>query len=96
VRLLQLRQYARLSAQIPAEAVVDPLMVEVLARRQKRGSGKTGGMTIAEFWRAVARLGGHQGRHSDGPAGWRTIWKGWCYLSDLTEGARLFSQEPPH
>jgi hypothetical protein len=101
VRLLQLRQYARLSAQMPAEAVVDPLMVQTLARKQKRWSGKSGSsssssMTIAEFWRAVARLGGHQGRHSDGPAGWRTIWKGWCYLSDLTEGARLFSRDSIH
>lgn len=90
VRLLQLRQYARQSSELPAQAVVEPLMVEVLARRQKKNAKS---MTISEFWRAIARLGGHQGRQSDGPAGWRTVWKGWRYLSDLTEGARLFSQD---
>lgn len=86
VRLLQLRQVARQQPELPATAVVDPLMVEVLTLRRPRLS-KT--MTIAEFWRAVAGLGGHLGRKGDGPPGWRTLWKGWQKLSDLTEGARL-------
>lgn len=90
IRLLQLRQAARQTPSLPAKEVVDPLMVEVLVRRQKKVAREP---TLAEFWQAVARLGGHQGRKSDGPPGWRTIWRGWRYLSDLTDGARLFAKD---
>lgn len=86
VRLLQLRATARQAPGDLAIGVVDPLMVQVLAAR--RGLEATA-LTVAAFWRYVAQLGGHLGRKSDGPPGWRTVWKGWRYLCDLTEGARL-------
>ncbi len=54
-------------------------------------SASTGNALLPEqFWQQVARLGGHQGRRHDGPPGWRTVWRGWRYLSDLADGARLF------
>jgi hypothetical protein len=87
VRLLQLRQATRNIPDLPATALVEPLMVQVLARRQKTDPDT---MSPAEFWRRLARLGDHQGRRRDGPPGWRTVWRGWRLLSDLTEGARLF------
>jgi hypothetical protein len=90
IRLLQLRQTARDTPDLPAVAVIEPLMVQVLAARQKLDPAQ---LTLALFWRAVARLGGHQDRRRDGPPGWRTLWRGWRYLSDLTEGARLLG--PP-
>ena len=62
-------------------------MVEVMARCQKVEAQT---MTVLEFWRLVARLGGFQGRKRDGHSGWQAVWDGWRYLSDLTEGARLF------
>lgn len=89
VRLLQLRQAARQAPQQLAQAVVDPLMLAILARRQRTDSQT---MTLDTFWRLVARLGGFQGRKGDGEPGWRTIWRGWHYLSDLTDGARLVTQ----
>jgi hypothetical protein len=88
VRLLQLRQTARNAPNLLASAVVEPLMVQLLAHRQKTDWQA---MTIESFWRGVARLGGHQGRRRDGPPGWRTLWRGWRRLSDLTEGAQLFA-----
>ena len=91
VRLLQLRQAARHTPEIPATALVEPLMVQVLAARQHTDWQA---MTAEQFWHRVARLGGHQGRRRDGPPGWRTVWRGWRYLSDLTEGARLFVSLP--
>jgi hypothetical protein len=91
VRLLQLRQQARQTPERPAAEVVDRLLLEVLARCQRR---PTATLTIDAFWRAVARLGGYQDRRGDGPPGWRTLWKGWCYLADLTEGARLVTDNP--
>lgn len=86
VRLLQLRQAARQMPEVPAVTVVDPLMVTLLALRLKRDER---GMTVGEFLKGVARLGGHLGRRGDGFPGWRTLWQGWQLLSDLTEGARL-------
>jgi hypothetical protein len=86
VRLLQLRQAARQPNERPAREVVDPLMVEVLARRTHTDSQS---MSLRSFWRLVARLGGFLGRKGDGDPGWRTIWWGYRYLSDLTDGARL-------
>ena len=86
VRLLQLRQAARDTPDVPAETQIDPLMVHVLRRKQGQAQEI---LTLAEFWLGVARLGGHQGRSGDGAPGWRTIWRGWHHLSDLTEGARF-------
>ncbi|HKZ85507.1 MAG TPA: IS4 family transposase, partial [Anaerolineae bacterium] len=88
VRLLQRRQTARQTPDAPAVTVVEPLLVEVLARYQHTEAAT---MTAARFWRRVAQLGGHQGRRRDGPPGWRTLWRGWRRLADLTEGARLFA-----
>jgi hypothetical protein len=87
VRLLHLRQDARQTPDVLAPTRIDPLMVNVLARQQKTNAQT---MTLLHFWRLVARLGGFQGRKRDGSPGWRTVWRGWRYLSDLTEGARLF------
>lgn len=86
VQILQLRQVARQAPDVPAVTVLDPLMVTVVGRKQKRDAET---MTAHEFMMAIARLGGHQGRRRDGPPGWRTLWRGWQYASDLTEGARL-------
>jgi hypothetical protein len=87
VRLLQLRQAARDTPDVPALTVIEPLLVRVLAAHRKLDPDR---LTLALFWRSVARLGGHQDRRSDGPPGWRTLWRGWRYLSDLADGARLF------
>jgi Transposase DNA-binding/Transposase Tn5 dimerisation domain len=86
VRLLQLRQAARHSPQTLASHVVDPLMLKVLALHQKTNPQT---LTLHDFWRLVAGLGGFLGRKSDGDPGWRTVWRGWRFLSDLTDGARL-------
>lgn len=86
VRLLQLRQQVRVLPEVPAVQVLDPMMVQILARRYAL-EGPT--LSLGQFFRHVAMLGGYQGRKSDGPPGWRTLWKGWRHLSDLTEGAHL-------
>jgi hypothetical protein len=90
VRLLQLRQVVRHLPDLPALALIEPLQVHVLARRQHLDEAT---LTLAQFWQAVARLGGYLGRKSDGPPGWRVLWKGYRYLADLTEGARLIVEQ---
>jgi Transposase DNA-binding/Transposase DDE domain len=86
VRLLQVRAYAREAPERPASEVIEPLMLAVLA--QRCGQVPTS-MTLGTFWTEVARLGGYLARRHDGPAGWRTIWKGWLSLQTLLEGAHL-------
>jgi hypothetical protein len=86
VHLLQLRQAVRQLPECLAVEAVDPLMVAVVAEKLHVDSQI---MSIKTFWDLVARLGGFQGRKWDGYPGWRTLWWGWHYVSDLTEGARL-------
>ncbi len=86
VRLLQLREEARLRPESPATAIVDPVMVAILMHRLNIPTAK---MTARTFWRGVAQLGGFRGRRRDGDPGWKTLWRGWLYLATLAEGASL-------
>ncbi len=86
VRLLQLRQAVRAVPAVPAVTVVDPLTVKLLATYFHHEPAT---LSLTGFWRCVAQLGGYLARNSDGPPGWRTLWKGWQQLSDWVTGARL-------
>ncbi len=86
VRLLQLREGARLNPDAPATTVADPLMVGILAAKLDVPLTQ---MTVRDFWRGVAQLGGFQGRRGDGEPGWKTLWRGWLYLDAMAQGARL-------
>ena len=44
-------------------------------------------MTVKEYYFALARLGGHMNRKSDGPPGWLVLWRGWMKLHFLVAGA---------
>lgn len=89
VLLLQLRDAGRdpALAEQPARAWVPVLWVEVLAAW--RYGEATRALTVAEFLQALARLGGHQNRPSDGPPGWQTLWHGWAQLQAMVQGVRL-------
>ncbi len=86
VRLLQLKQRARVNPDRPAVACAPEGHVQVLAAYLNRAAE---GWTVREFWRAVARLGGFLARTSDGDPGWQTVWRGWQKLDLLTIGAGL-------
>ncbi len=88
VRLLQLRQLVRIAPDQLAQKLIDPLLVKIAAHSQNRDAAS---MTMNQFWINVAKTGGYQGRRSDGPPGWRTLWAGWCHINDLATGARLFA-----
>jgi len=80
VFLLGLRDAARdpEKAREPAEHFVPATYVKVInACRWKDAKRRT---TLYEFLLAVARMGGHQNRKSDGPPGWLTLWRGWHQL----------------
>jgi hypothetical protein len=59
----------------------------LLAARKRSRSREA--MTVAEFYRELAKLGGFLGRKSDGEPGWITIWRGWQKLHMLIRGAEL-------
>jgi hypothetical protein len=91
VRLLALKQQVHQKPQSPALEHVDQLSVEVLVikRRLKK---KPQDLSLHEFWREVAKMGGFLGRKSDGEPGWQTLWRGWRDLQLLAEGAAIFAQ----
>ena len=46
-------------------------------------------MSVYEFFRELAKLGGFLGRKHDGEPGWQTIWRGYQKLQSLLDGMRL-------
>jgi hypothetical protein len=68
-----------------ATEVVDREYVEVLnAWRYRRVDTQ---MSIHAFFYALARLGGHQNRKNDKLPGWLVLWRGWCELQAMVNGA---------
>jgi hypothetical protein len=88
VMLLGLRDAARKpdAEQVPAAALVPAEYVRVLSGWRWQDPGRA--TTARDFLLAVARLGGHQNRKSDGLPGWLTIWRGWMALHHMVLGAR--------
>jgi hypothetical protein len=91
VRLLQLKTVARTDPKRPARSVVPPLWLQMLkaARKHLR---RVHDLTIYQFYRELAKLGGFLARKSDGEPGWITIWRGWEKLNTLVTGAELAIQ----
>ena len=85
--LLGLRDLSRDAGlrDLPATEVVDEEQVEVLSGWRY---GRRRPLTVGEFFAALARLGGHQGRRGDGEPGWLVLWRGWSDLQRMVAGAR--------
>ncbi len=87
VRLLQLRLVVRTAPEGLALEHVGPWMVHTLARLVEKPAAT---LTTQRFWFHLAPLGGFQWRKGNGQPGWRVLWRGWKYIADLAQGARLF------
>lgn len=87
VMLVNLRYAARRedAVRTPAIQYVSHAQVAVLSvwRYKERRLD----LTVHEFFYALARLGGHQNRKSDGPPGWITLWRGWNQLQQMVDYA---------
>jgi hypothetical protein len=92
VRLLQLRDLSRSTPQLLAREAVQGVLVQIIAYRTRTNPNT---LTLAQFWPAVAALGGFPGRKSDGQPGWKRLWHGWLRLLDLAEGASIALSLPP-
>lgn len=86
LRLLQMRTLAKENPELPAIQVVPKEWVETIAQIRKKPSE---GMTIHQFVRHLAGLGGHLGRKRDGQPGWITLWRGVEKLLLILRGTRL-------
>lgn len=92
-RVLRLTKEARSDPDSEASSVANAEEVEVLSRwLQAKGDRSYIIQTAKEFTIALARLGGFQGRKSDGMPGTKTIWQGLRNLEILVLGYRLAAQ----
>ena len=91
VRLLRLKSLARTSPDIPAQRVVPRVWLQML-KAARKGLKRVHDLTIGQFYREVAKLGGFLGRKGDGNPGWITIWRGWEKLNNFVHGASLASK----
>lgn len=90
VRLLQLKAAARTFPERPAVKVVPLHWIQMLIAARKRTKNAVATkMSVGEFYRELAKLGGFLGRKSDGEPGWITIWRGWQKLYMLVCGAEI-------
>jgi hypothetical protein len=80
VRLLQLKSLARSNPDVPAQRVVPRVWLKMLKLARKKLT-RVYDLTVGEFYREVAKLGGFLGRKGDGQPGWITIWRGWEKLN---------------
>jgi hypothetical protein len=80
VRLLQLKSLARTNPEVPAQRVVPRVWLKML-KLARKNLNRVHDLTVGQFYREVAKLGGVLGRKSDGEPGWITIWRGWEKLN---------------
>jgi hypothetical protein len=90
VRLLQLKTIAVKEPDRPAIEVVPQGWLQML--HVLRGPKRKKVETARDFVRALAGLGGHLGRKSDGQPGWITIWRGFNKLHLLLRGAAAMNK----
>jgi Transposase DNA-binding/Transposase Tn5 dimerisation domain len=91
VRIFQLRTALDSQPDAPAEQVATRAEIEVLRRVVTRPVVKKRGvvLTVRDFVRGVAGLGGFLGRKGDGNPGVKTLWRGYQRLQDLLLGYQL-------
>ena len=86
--LVDLREKSRLEPDAPAEAAgLTATELRVLRHQSRRSLD-----TVWTVYLALAALGGHLGRKSDGPPGWQTLWLGRRSLRLLVEGVQMAAQ----
>jgi len=90
VLLLQLRGLSRSpeTKDRPALDYMPKLFVIVISQWRWPKDKVHQDMTVETFLLALARMGGHQNRKSDGPPGWIVLWRGWTQLQARVAAAR--------
>ena len=87
VRLMQVKTAALETPDRPAREVAPVQWVRLVQTARRKPVNEN--MTIYQFIRALAGLGGHLGRKSDGEPGWITVWRGFEKLMLIVKGENL-------
>jgi hypothetical protein len=91
IRLLQLKSFARTNPEKKARSVVPSVWLRMLKLAGKLSN--VSDLTVGQFYREVAKLGGFLARKGDGEPGWITIWRGWEKLNALVTLANELEQQ---
>jgi Transposase DNA-binding/Transposase Tn5 dimerisation domain len=86
VRVFQLRCALETQPEAPAEQVGTRTEIDLIRRLLQQGRKR---LTVREFVRGVAKLGGFLGRRQDGEPGVRALWRGYQRLQDMVLGSQL-------
>ena len=86
VRVFQLRTALAAQPEAAAEQVATADEIAVLRATHKHTAAS---LSVREFVRGVAKLGGFLGRKHDGEPGVLTLWRGYQRLQDLVQGYQL-------
>jgi Transposase DNA-binding/Transposase Tn5 dimerisation domain len=86
VRVFQLRTALQSQPEAPAAQVATEDEIQVLRAMQKQAAAR---LSVRDFVRGVAKLGGFLGRKHDGEPGVLTLWRGYQRLQDLVQGYQL-------
>lgn len=90
VRLFQLKLVGRNQPNAKAKTHVPKHWLKCL--KLLRPKVKVSELTVYEFFRELAKLGGFLGRTGDGEPGWQTIWRGYKEMHSLLDAMRLLGQ----
>jgi hypothetical protein len=90
VKLLQMRDIVKHDPNASALKYVEDEDVKIVKAYYDLTFDK---MSIEQFLRYIAQMGGFLNRKSDGNPGWQSIWEGWKFFMGLKEGARLYKEK---
>lgn len=90
-RILSLKMDARNAPDTPANKRVPTLWLTALKALRPKLANKS--LTVYDFFREVAKLGGFLGRKSDGEPGWQTVWRGFNKLLPIVRGMELAQKD---
>ncbi|WP_437191314.1 IS4 family transposase [Planctomicrobium sp. SH527] len=98
VQLLRLRTLSEETPNAPAREVVPTEWVETIVKVRQRPGRQAPqlcakSLTIEQFVKHLAGLGGHLGRKCDGRPGWQTLWYGLEKLLLILRGSQLQNQK---
>lgn len=87
IRLFQMKLVGRSQPKAKAKTHVPSSWLKCL--KLARPKIKLAGMTVYQFFRELAKLGGFLARKHDGEPGWQTVWRGYQKMQSLLDGLRL-------
>ena len=87
VRLLQMKTFAKQDPEAKASNHVPSMWLKVLKKMRPRLQKVE--LTVYQFLRELAKMGGFLGRKHDGEPGWQTIWRGYQKLQTFVQAMRV-------